>query len=129
MPSANPLLVTSVHNPRETAAAHDAQGACLSITDSVPRTSEWGLIGVTGLITAGLIFAMMHLLNKADDTRLIQIAIGRIEAHSNLISSTEWEATARREVTEGSLAELSHAENEILQATQVLTAKKEHIET
>src|SRR5215813_3357589 len=96
-----------------------------SVPDSLPRASQWGLIGATTLITVGMIFAIVRLLNKMDETRLVQISIRRVEAHANLISSIGWETMARRKTTPALLAELRHAEEEIQQATDALAVKKQ----
>jgi diguanylate cyclase (GGDEF)-like protein/PAS domain S-box-containing protein len=88
--------------------------------------SQLYLVAGTALITAGLIFTIVRLLDTADQSRLVQVAVRQVEAHANLIHSIEWEAIARREVTAESLAELRRTESQILGVTQALAAKKEH---
>jgi hypothetical protein len=88
--------------------------------------SQLYLVAGTALITAGLIFTIVRLLDTADQSRLVQVAVRQVEAHANLIHSIEWEAIARREVTAESLAELRRTESQILSVTQAQAAKKEH---
>ena len=88
------------------------------------NASQWSLIGGAALIIAGLIFTVVHLQNKADATRLVQIAIRQVEVHANLISRSEWEATAQRKVTPELSNRLRLAESEMLRTTQTLADKK-----
>lgn len=86
-----------------------------------------GMIAGIAAITAGLILSVLALLNNADHNRRVQVAVGRIEAHANLMDSLEWETIASRKFTPEAQARFRHAEREITSATQALRADENRI--
>jgi PAS domain S-box-containing protein len=93
---------------------------------SVSRRSQLSLIGGIALITAGLIFTGLRLLDKADHSRLVQVGVVQVEARANLIRSIESEVLAGRVLTSELLAKFRRAESEILRTTQALIEGKAH---
>ncbi|MFY9561726.1 MAG: EAL domain-containing protein [Terriglobales bacterium] len=122
----NPPLAVRVQDAPSAAAGRDANGRSEPGNGGSPRRrSQLSWIGGIALITTGLIFTVVRLLDKTDHSRLVQVAMRRAEAHANLIYRIEWEALARRRVTSDSLAKFREAEGEITSIIQAL-AEKNH---
>jgi hypothetical protein len=90
------------------------------------RTSQLGLIAAIALITGGLIFTGVSLLDNADRNRRAQVAVREVEADANLISRLHWETKASRRVTSRLRAELRLAESKIARTTQALAESRDH---
>jgi diguanylate cyclase (GGDEF)-like protein/PAS domain S-box-containing protein len=92
----------------------------LTVSAPISLRPQLILIAVILLTTCALIFTALQLLNRADHSRQVQVAVWRVEAHANLISSLEWEVRAQRGVTPQALTEFRHSEDEILRAMDEL---------
>jgi len=91
-----------------------------------PRRSQLSLIAGIALITGGLIFTGLSLLEKADHNWRVEVQVRQVEAHANRVSSLEWKTKARRDVNFVSQAEFQQAEGEIVRITRALAEEKGH---
>lgn len=90
------------------------------------RTSQLGLIAGIALITGGLIFTGVLLLDKAERNRRAQVAVREVGADANLISRLQWETKSSRKVTSSLQAELRLAESKIARTTQAAAKSRDH---
>ena len=90
------------------------------------RTSQLGLIASIALITGGLIFTGVLLLDKAERNRRAQVAVRRVGADANLISRLQWETKSSRKITSSLQAELRLAESKIARTTQAVAESRDH---
>ena len=98
----------------------------LTITVPISLRPQLILIAVIVLATCGLIVTALQLLERGDHNRRVQVAVWRVEAHANLISSLEWEVRANRGITAQTLSEFRNAEGEILRATDELVQARNY---
>jgi PAS domain S-box-containing protein len=89
------------------------------------RTPQLSLIAGIALITGGLIYTGVALLDKAERNRRAQVAVRLVEADANMISRLKWKAIARRELTSEAQVEFRVAESEILRTTQAVAGGKD----
>jgi PAS domain S-box-containing protein len=91
-----------------------------------PRRSQISLVAGIALITGGLIFTGLSLLEKADHNRRVEVEVRQVEAHANRIRSLEWKTKARGEISFVSQTEFQRVEDDILRITRALAEEKGH---
>jgi PAS domain S-box-containing protein len=96
--------------------------------ENTRSSSVAGLIAPIALITICLIFTGAGLLDRADHTRRVQVAVRQLEAQANMLNGLEWESMSRDRVTTESQEEFRAAEASILTITEQLADGRDHTE-
>ena len=81
------------------------------------------LVAAMVWVAAGLVGAILYLYNQAEISRRMQIEARRLEAHAQDLSSIEWEAMARGEITGDLLVEFHSSELEMAEASTFIAEK------
>lgn len=90
-----------------------------------PQHTRANLLLISGmiLVTSGLIFSVHYLYSKADRARRVQIALRKVEAQSQDISSIAWEAIARHALRPELLTEFERNRRVVVETAASLAAQ------
>jgi PAS domain S-box-containing protein len=93
-----------------------------------PRASEQFLVAGAVVLTFAVAFGVYRLRGQSDESRSMQILLGRIESQTMRLQGLQWRAAANRQVSSEFLEQLRGARLEMLQTAKELKAQEPNAE-
>lgn len=93
------------------------------------RISEQFLVAGAIILTMAVAFGVYRLRGQADDSKAMQILLGRIESQTIRLQGLQWHAAANRQVSSEFLGQLRSARLDMLQTAKELKAHDPNEET